>query len=133
MLIIQDEVVTGAIVNAIAVVGRQISKATSGLRKPGGDLETARWFETFHLTGTVPNLPEVSRGSRDRLTAILDGDAVQAALQELLAARLTDAPETDASRASHGDSRRRTVHPHSECFSGDSQKRRLPDASGHEH
>jgi uncharacterized protein YidB (DUF937 family) len=99
MLIIQDEVVTGAIVNAIAVVGRQIRGATSGLRKPGGDLETARWFETFHLTGTVPNLPEVSRGSGDRLTAILDGDAVQAALQELLAARLTDAPETDASRA----------------------------------
>ena len=32
MLIIPGEVVTGALVNAIAVVGRQISKAASGLR-----------------------------------------------------------------------------------------------------
>jgi hypothetical protein len=55
MLIIPDEVVTGALVNAIAVVGRQISKAASGVRKPDEDLATARWFETFRLTGTLPD------------------------------------------------------------------------------
>ena len=35
MLINFDEVVTGALVNAIAVVGRQVSKAAAGLREAG--------------------------------------------------------------------------------------------------
>ena len=38
MLVVFDEVVTGALVNAIVVVGRQISKAAAGLRKPDDDL-----------------------------------------------------------------------------------------------
>ena len=99
MLIIPGEVVTGALVNAIAVVGRQVSKAASGLRKRDEALETARWFETFRLIGNVPELPGLSLESVDRLARILSGDEVQAALQELLAVRLTDAPETDGSRA----------------------------------
>ena len=99
MLINLDEVVTGALVNAIAVVGRQISKAAAGLRQTDEDLATARWFETFRLTGTPPDLPGLSPASAERLAEVLGGDETQAALQELLAARLTDAPETDASRA----------------------------------
>jgi hypothetical protein len=99
MLINPDEVVTGALVNAIAVVGRQVSKAVAGLRKTDEDLATARWFETFRLTGTPPDLPGLSPASSERLTELLGGDEMQAALQELLAVRLTDAPETDASRA----------------------------------
>jgi hypothetical protein len=99
MLIVPDEIVTGALVNAIAVVGRQISKAASGLREPDGDLMTARWFETFRLTGALPDLPDLSAASWDRIARILTRAEIQAALQELLAARLTDAPETDASRA----------------------------------
>ena len=51
MLIHPNEVVTGALVNAIAVVGCQISKAAAGLCKTDEDLATARWFETFRLTG----------------------------------------------------------------------------------
>ena len=98
MLIIPDEVVTGALVNAIAVVGRQISKAVAGVRK-SDDVTTARWFETFRLTGTLPDQPDLSPATQDRLAGILNGDEIQAALQELLAVRLTDAPETDASRA----------------------------------
>jgi len=98
MLIIPDEVVTGALVNAIAVVGRQISKAVAGVRK-SDDVTTARWFETFRLTGTLPDQPDLSPAIQDRLAGILNGDEIQAALQELLAVRLTDAPETDASRA----------------------------------
>jgi hypothetical protein len=35
----------------------------------------------------------------DRLAAIVNGDEIQAAQQELLAARLTDAPEADAAQA----------------------------------
>ena len=38
MLINPGDVVTGTLVNAIAVVGRQISKVASGLRKPDEDL-----------------------------------------------------------------------------------------------
>jgi hypothetical protein len=99
MLIVPDEIVTGALVNAIAVVGRQITKAASGLRKPDDDLSTARWFETFRLTGTVPDLPDLPAASSGRLVAVLSGAEIQAALQGLLAARLTDAPETDGSQA----------------------------------
>jgi hypothetical protein len=55
MLIIPVEVVTGTLVNAIAVVGRQIGKAAAGLRKTDDDLATARWFETFRLTKTLPD------------------------------------------------------------------------------
>ena len=46
MLINFDEVVTGALVNAIAVVGRQVSKAAAGLRKTDAGLAAARWFES---------------------------------------------------------------------------------------
>ena len=98
MLIIPGEVVTGALVNAIAVVGRQISKAVAGVRK-SDDVATARWFETFRLSGTLPDQPDLSPETQDRLARILNGDEIQAALQELLAVRLTDAPQTDASRA----------------------------------
>ena len=56
MLIIPGEVVTGALVNAIAVVGRQMSKAVAGVRK-WDDVATARWFETFRLSGTLPDHP----------------------------------------------------------------------------
>ena len=99
MLINPGEVITGALVNAIAVVGRQVGKTASGLRKPDDELTTARWFETFRLTGTLPELPHLSAASGERLAGILAGAEIQAALQELLAARLTDAPESDASRA----------------------------------
>jgi hypothetical protein len=97
MLIIPDEVVTGALVNAIAVVGCLISQAEAG-SYTAGDLTSARWFETFRMTGTLPDQPDRSFTSRDRLSGLLRGDEVQAALQEL-AAQLTDAPENDASRA----------------------------------
>lgn len=99
MLIDPGEIVTGALVNVIAVMGRQVGKAASGSRKPDNDLTTARWFETFRLTGTLPDLPDLPQASWDRMAGILAGAEVQATLQGLLAARLTDAPETDASRA----------------------------------
>ena len=61
MLIIPDEVVTGAVVNAITVAGRRISAA---LAKPRGrraeELDIAQWFETFRLTESVPDLPDLA-------------------------------------------------------------------------
>ncbi len=95
------EVVDGALVNAIALAGRRISMSVDGLRgrRHADDVSTARWFETYRLTGTPPELPGVSEDLARRLIDVLAGDEFQAALQALLAARLTDAPETDASAA----------------------------------
>ena len=92
-----DEVATGALVNAIAVAGRRLSVALSSLprRRREHDLTVARWFETYQLTGKMPDLVDLSPALRHQLA----GDEVQAALQELLAARLTDASEADATRA----------------------------------
>jgi hypothetical protein len=58
-IFIPDAVVTGALVNAIAVAGRWISKAVPGLRK-SDDVATPRWFETFRLAGTLPDQSERS-------------------------------------------------------------------------
>jgi NACHT domain len=101
MLINIGDVIDGALVNAIALAGRRIGRVARGLRdrRRGDDLSTARWFETYSLTGTPPDLPGLSEHLTRRLVSVLDGDEFQAALQELLAARLTDAPETDASAA----------------------------------
>jgi NACHT domain len=101
MLINIDEVVTGALVNAIALAGRRISVAVDGLRgrRRVGDLTAARWFETYRMTSEAPGLPELPAELTERLAEIMRGDEAQAALHELLAARLTDAPETDATAA----------------------------------
>jgi len=48
MLINHDEVITGTLVNAIAVVGRQIGTAAAGLRADQ-DLPTERWLDTRRL------------------------------------------------------------------------------------
>ncbi len=94
------DVVDGALVNAIALAGRRISMTASGLRRRGADdISTARWFETYKLTATPPALPGLSDDLTRRLAGVLGGVEFQAALQELLAARLTNAPETGASAA----------------------------------
>ena len=101
MLIDIGEVVDGALVSAIALAGRRISAAAGALRgrRRADDVAIARWFDTYTLTGTSPELPGLSEDIAKRLADILNGDEFQAALQELLAARLTDAPETQASAA----------------------------------
>jgi NACHT domain len=101
MLINIGDVVDGALVNAIALAGRRISVAVDGMRgrRRASDLTAARWFETYRLTEETPDLPDLSPALTERLAGILRADEIQAALQELLAARLTDAPETDAASA----------------------------------
>jgi hypothetical protein len=100
MLINIGDVADLALGSAIAFTGRRISAA---LARPRGrraeDLDVARWFDTYRLTREVPELPDMSPAQADKLAAILNGDEIQAGLQELLAARLTDAPEVDAARA----------------------------------
>ena len=101
MLINLSDVVDGALVNAIALAGRRISVAVDGLRgrRRADDLTAARWFETYSLTTEHRPASACPRHWRSGSAAILSGDEIQAALQELLAARLTDAPETDAASA----------------------------------
>lgn len=101
MLVNIDEVATGALVNAIAVAGRRLSGAFGSMprRRREHDLTVARWFGTYELTSHPPNLHNLAAAADEGLAAILGGDEFQAALQELLAARLTDAPDTDAARA----------------------------------
>lgn len=101
MLVNIGDVVDGTLVNAIALVGRQVSIAISGVRnrRRDEDLTVARWFETYRLTGSGPGPLDLVPAQAARLTGILNSDEIQAGLQELLAARLTDAPEKDARSA----------------------------------
>jgi hypothetical protein len=101
MLINITEIVDGALINAIALTGRRVSVAVGSLRgrRKASDLTTARWFETYKLTSKTPEIPSLSPALTERLAEILRGDEMQAALQGLLAARLTDASETDAASA----------------------------------
>lgn len=101
MLVNIDEVATGALVNAIAVAGRRLSGAFGSMprRRREHDLTVARWFGTYELTRYPPDLHNLAAAADEGLAATLGGDEFQAALQELLAARLTDAPDTDAARA----------------------------------
>ena len=101
MLINIVDVADGALVNAIALTGRQVSMAVDGLRgrRRASDLTAARWFETYRLTSEAPDLPDLSPRLAQRLADVLGGEEIQAALHELLAARLTDAPDTDAASA----------------------------------
>jgi hypothetical protein len=104
MLVNLDEVVTGVLISAIGAVGRWLGTAASAARDGHGrtadDLAVARWFETYKLTVRVP--PDTSGMSplaSARLVELLRGDDAQAAVQELLAVRLTDGTDMDAGRA----------------------------------
>jgi hypothetical protein len=95
-----DQAGTDALSVAVGAVGSRLATAAT---KPRGrraeDLSIARWFETYKLTTSLPDLPGLSAELASRLASVLGGDAVQAALQELLAVRLTDADDVEAGRA----------------------------------
>lgn len=104
MLINIDEVTTGVLVSAIGAVGRWLGTAAtaawSGRGRATEDLAVARWFETYKLTARVPpDTSGMSPAASARLAGLLRGDDVQAAVQELLAVRLTDGSDVDAARA----------------------------------
>jgi hypothetical protein len=96
-----NEIVTGVLINVITATGQRLGTSAAVLlrgRRHGEDLAVARWFETYRLTEGAPALPELSGEEAQNLAEILQGNEAQAALHELLAARLTDAPEADVSR-----------------------------------
>ncbi|MDN3352035.1 NACHT domain-containing protein [Actinomadura sp. DC4] len=89
-----DQIAVEVLADVIAATGRRIGVSASALRAGRSeDLAVARWFDTYRLTENLPGLP-----SDEALGALLQGDELQAAVHELLAARLTDAPEADLAR-----------------------------------
>ena len=98
-----DDVVTGLLIDAISTAGRWLGSAAGAAQsrgaRAGEDLAVARWFETYKLTGRVPDLSGLSDKSAGQLRTLLSGDDIQAAVQELLAVRLTDGQNEDAALA----------------------------------
>ena len=97
MIIDINGVVTGVLVHAITVTGRFLYSPAMALRnrRSERDMEIARWFQTYELPGPGPALPMLSSELAEQLANTLHGNEAQAVLQELLAARLTDASESD--------------------------------------
>jgi hypothetical protein len=96
-----DDVVTGVLVDVIYATGRQLGIGLLNRRGRShkDDIELARWFDTYRLTGEAPELPGLpSDVSIEELAEVLNGDEFQSVLHELLAARLSSAPQTDAAR-----------------------------------
>jgi hypothetical protein len=96
-------VADGVLVNAVWAVGQIMTRPRESRRVAAG-LDTVGWMDTERLTreglpGATLELPELAEAEAAKLEAALKRDEVQGALQVLLAARLTDAPETDAARA----------------------------------
>ncbi|WP_328846921.1 NACHT domain-containing protein [Streptomyces sp. NBC_00258] len=87
------EVAAGVIVEAVAATARWLRRETASTG--GHDHTLIRWFDTYQLSPTGNRAPELP----DELPAqpveeFLRCDDSQAVLHELLAARLTDAPES---------------------------------------
>jgi hypothetical protein len=97
MLVSLTDVADGALVSAIGAAGRWFVAAAP--RGSDRDVELARWFSAYELTVVMPELPEMSPGLTERVADILNGEDVQAALQELLAVRLTDGADSYAEPA----------------------------------
>jgi NACHT domain len=96
-----ETILLGLLVNAISATGRILAGPLPRLvrsRRSGDEIDIARWFDTYELTDRGPELPDMSPAAEEELATVLRGDDVQAVLQELLAARLTDAPEADITR-----------------------------------
>lgn len=95
-----DQAGMKALTTAIGVLGPRLAAAAM---KPRGrraeDLSIARWFETYKLTAKFPELPGISDEAADLLSRVLAGEEIQAALQDLLAVRLTDGSNAEAGQA----------------------------------
>lgn len=94
-----DQVGTKALTTAIGVLGPRLAAAAL---KPRGrraeDLSIARWFETYRITAKFPSFEGISAEVAELMLAVLGGEETQAALQELLAVRLTDGDDVEAAR-----------------------------------
>lgn len=96
MLIIPGDIVDGVLVNAVgALMGMVVRPHAS--RRTARELDIAGWADTEALIkdglpDVTLELPELSGQDERWIEEALRADETQAALQALLAARLTDAP-----------------------------------------
>ena len=102
MFINPGDVADGVLVNAIWAVGQMVVRPRAS--RAASELDVVGWMNTEALTRAGLSevkleLPELLEADAAKLEAALERDEVQGALQGLLAARLTDAPEMDAARA----------------------------------
>ena len=96
-------VADGLVVNAVWAVGQMVARPRESRRAAAG-MDIVGWMDTERLTreglpGARLELAELTDVEAAELETALKRYEVQGALQALLAARLTDAPETDAARA----------------------------------
>jgi len=101
MLVDISAAAAGVLVNAITATGRLLlAPISSSLRdrRLAGDVTVARWLDTYQMTKQTPVLPDFPPALNERLAEVLRGNEFQTILQELLAARLTDASEADVTR-----------------------------------
>lgn len=91
------EVISGSLVSAIATTGRW---AVGELAAPHGerskkDTEIISWFDNYQLSDRRPDLSNLPRDlTEEAFSQAIESNEVQASLQELIAARLTDAPSS---------------------------------------
>jgi hypothetical protein len=96
-----EEVLAGVLVSVINATGQRLGTALGATlreRRGAEDVAVARWFETYRLTRSLPVLPSLSDSQARALAETLEGYEAQAVLHELLATRLTDAPDADETR-----------------------------------
>jgi hypothetical protein len=75
------QVGTNALSAAVGVLGSRLAAAVTTPRgRRAEDLSIARWFETFKLTKSFPELPGLSDEMASQLIDVLASDAAQAAL-----------------------------------------------------
>jgi len=98
-------VADGVLVNAVWAVGQMAARPRESRRAAAG-LDTVAWADTERLirgaladVATSREFPALSEQDAAELAVALRCHEVQGALQALLAARLTDAPEADAAKA----------------------------------
>jgi hypothetical protein len=95
-----DETAAELLASVLFAAGRRLTLALTAPRgRKRADIDLARWFDTYALADVA--LPPLSGTTpEEEVGAFLRENSVQAVLQELLAARLTDAPELEAERLS---------------------------------
>jgi hypothetical protein len=100
-----NDVAASVLVDVVVEAGRRLGTALVAHRgrRHREDFELARRLDTYQLAGAPPELPGVPNApAADVLAGALQHDGFHSVLHELLAARLTGAPEADIDRIRTG-------------------------------
>jgi hypothetical protein len=90
------EVVSNTLAEVVTATGRWLAVEAMAVRgkRSKEDAAIAQWFDTYKLTDTESQFPtELADLTEDEMAEALRSNEIQASLHEILAARLTDAPE----------------------------------------